>query len=69
MPAFGSIFSPFWKSNVQGGLIGLNFKTERKDILRAILDSITFRLYDNIKNDSLSKITKIIVDGGMTVNK
>lgn len=69
MPSFGSIFSPFWRSNVQGGVVGLNFSTTKSDILKSLLDSITYRLYDNIKNDKFKQITKIIVDGGMTVNK
>lgn len=69
MPSFGSIFSPFWRTNVQGGIIGLNFNTQKEHILKAMLDSITYRLYDNIKNEKFKKITKIIVDGGMTINK
>jgi glycerol kinase len=50
MPSFGTIFSPFWKSNVQGAFVGLNFNVEKTHLLRALLDSIAYRLYDNIKN-------------------
>lgn len=69
MPSFGTIFSPFWKTDVQGGVIGLNFNTTKQHILRSLLDSITYRLWDNIKNEKFNKITNIIVDGGMTANK
>lgn len=69
MPSFGTIFSPFWQSDVKGGLIGINFNTTKENILKSILDSITFRLWDNIKDEKFKKVTKIIVDGGMTINK
>lgn len=49
--------------------MGLSFSTKKEHILRSLLDSITYRLYDNIKNEKFKKITKIIVDGGMTANK
>lgn len=69
MPSFGTIFSPFWKTDVKGGMIGLNFNTKKEHILKAILDSITFRLFDSIKDPKFKNLTKIIVDGGMTVNQ
>lgn len=68
-PSFGSIFSPFWKSNIQGGVVGMGFNTTGQHILRSLLDSISFRLYDNIKNKEFSTVRKVIVDGGMTQNK
>lgn len=69
MPSFGAIFSPFFQNNVKGGLIGVSYNTRKQNILKAILNSITYRLYDNIKNEKFDKIKKIIVDGGMTKNK
>lgn len=69
MPSFGTIFSPFWKTNVSGGLVGLNFNTSKLNILKALLDSISYRLYDNIRDQRFSKIVRIVVDGGMTVNE
>lgn len=67
-PSFGSIFSPFWKNNVHGGVIGMGYNTTNAHMLKAILDSITFRLYDNIKGPQFQQVKKIIVDGGMSKN-
>jgi glycerol kinase len=69
MPSFGTIFSPFWQNNVKGGIVGINFNINKSHILKAILDSITYRLFDNIKDEKFKNLKKIIVDGGMTVNE
>jgi glycerol kinase len=69
MPSFGTIFSPFWLTGVKGGMIGVTFNTRKEHILRAILDAITFRLFDSIKDPKFDNVSKIIVDGGMTVNE
>lgn len=50
MPSFGTIYSPFWKNDVKGAIIGMNFNTKKQNILKALLNSITYRLYDNVKD-------------------
>jgi glycerol kinase len=36
-PSFGEIYAPFWKSNVKGGISGLNLSTSRSQIISALL--------------------------------
>ena len=47
----------------------MGFNTTKQHVVRALLNSITYRLHDNIKNDEFKEVKKIIVDGGMTKNK
>lgn len=69
MPSFGSIFSPYWKPGTMGHFLGLSFNTTSEHLMQSILEAITFRLYDNIKNEEFKHINKIIVDGGLCQNK
>jgi glycerol kinase len=48
-PSFGEVYAPFWKTGVQGGLVGLNLSTSRGQIVAALLESILFRVKDNLK--------------------
>ena len=47
----------------------MGFSTTRQHLLGALLNSISFRLYDNIKDKQFEDVQKVIVDGGMTKNK
>jgi glycerol kinase len=67
-PSFGEVYAPFWKTGVQGGLVGLNLSTSRSQIVAALLESILFRVKDNLKDESFSQVKRIYADGGMTVN-
>jgi glycerol kinase len=49
--------------------LGLNLSTSQSQILSSLLESISFRLYDNIKLAQFSSTSEVFVDGGMTINK
>lgn len=68
-PSFGEIYAPFWKSDVKGGISGLNLSTSHQQILSAMLESIAFRVKDNLKFSSFDEVSSIYADGGLTVNK
>ena len=68
-PTFGSIFAPYWQSQMTGSLVGLGLHTSKPNILRAVLDSICFRIKDNINCEEMPKIVSFRADGGMTNNK
>lgn len=67
-PSFGEIYAPFWQSGVKGGIVGINLATSFDHILYSLLESIAFRLMDNIKDPFFSEVHNIFADGGMTVN-
>lgn len=51
-PSFGEIYAPFWRNDVQGGLVGINLSTSKKNIVSALLESIIFRVKDNLKDSN-----------------
>ena len=52
-----------------GSFVGLGLHSSRQNMLRAVLDSICYRVYDNVRAEELSKVEEFRVDGGMTKNK
>lgn len=71
MPAFNGIFSPYWRNDARALLIGMGINTEKGHLVRAILEAPCYRtkeVIDSMRKDSGQEISKINVDGGMTVN-
>jgi glycerol kinase len=48
--------------------VGISLATTRKHIFSAILESILFRVYDNLILKDCEEIAVIFADGGMTRN-
>ena len=48
--------------------MGLNLSTSRGQIVAALLESILFRVKDNLKEASFAGVQRIYADGGMTAN-
>lgn len=67
-PTFGRIYSPYWINNMTGGFLGLSLYTNKQHMLRAVIESIAFRVCDNTESKELPKISLFKADGGMTVN-
>ena len=70
VPAFTGLGAPYWKPEARGILSGITRETDRKEIVRAVLESIayqSFDLFNAMHNDGLKpKFMKI--DGGMIKN-
>lgn len=49
-PTFGRIYSPYWENNMTGGFIGMSLFTKKQHVLRAVLESIAYRVHDNIQS-------------------
>ena len=64
-PAPGLVFLPYmageraplWNSNARGVFFGLSYKTNRCDILRAIMEGCSFAIYHNLKIAEHSGVT------------
>ena len=41
--------TPLWNSHARGVFFGLSYNTSRGDLLRAIMESCAFAVYDNIQ--------------------
>eukprot|EP00347_Sterkiella_histriomuscorum_P018516 403345212 len=71
VPAFNGIFSPYWRDDARALMIGMSLNTTKGHIARAILEAPCLRTAEVIQameKDSGLKISKMSVDGGMSVN-
>ena len=71
IPALTGLGAPHWKANVRGAIFGLTRNTSIPDIVKAILDSLSFQTLDlvnGMQKDAKIKINEIRVDGGMVFN-
>ncbi|CDW76220.1 glycerol kinase [Stylonychia lemnae] len=71
VPAFNGIFSPYWRDDARGLMIGISLNTTKGHIARAILEAPCLRTAEVVTamaKDSGYQVTKMNVDGGMSVN-
>jgi len=70
VPAFTGLGAPYWSPNARGIICGLTRDTGKKEIVRAVLESVAYQSYDlfnAMKYDGL-KPKLIKIDGGMVKN-
>lgn len=71
VPAFSGLYAPYWNQEARGIICGLSEDTTSEHVVRATLESICFQVRDileSMKKDCGIPLTKLMVDGGMTVN-
>jgi glycerol kinase len=71
VPALNGLFSPYWRVDARGLMIGISSNTSRGHIVRSLLESPCLRtreVVDSMQKDSEYPIKRMSVDGGMTVN-
>ena len=57
LPYMAGERAPLWNSNARGVFFGLSYKTNRCDILRAIMEGCSFAIYHNLKIAERSGVT------------
>lgn len=71
VPAFVGLGAPYWDSYARGALIGLNRDSGKPQIIRAVLESLAYQTYDLLdlmQEESRTKLTSIMADGGAAAN-
>ena len=71
VPAFQGIFAPHWRDDARGTWIGFGSNTTKAHLVRSMLEAPCLRtceVVDSMAKDSGKDVTKMSVDGGMTVN-
>ncbi len=71
VPAFTGLGAPHWDPDARGALLGLTRDTGVAEVARAALESACYQtrdLIDAIREDGVTRLTGIRVDGGMVVN-
>ncbi|XP_049960923.1 putative glycerol kinase 5 isoform X1 [Schistocerca serialis cubense] len=71
IPAFSGLQAPVNNPQATAGFLGVTPQTERAHIIRAILESLVFRvlqLYEALKEEANYTCTSIRIDGGVSQN-
>ncbi|HEC10399.1 MAG TPA: glycerol kinase [Acidimicrobiales bacterium] len=71
VPALLGLGTPHWDYGARGTLLGLTRGTERRHVVRAVLEGIAHRgadLLDAARTDSGHPIDRLRIDGGMSAN-
>ena len=71
VPAFGGLLSPYYDDTARCLLIGMSTNTSRGHLMRAFCESPCLRSAQVLKamsEDCGAEVTRVAVDGGMTVN-
>lgn len=72
VPAFTGLGAPYWDNEARGLFTGISRLTGRKEMVRAVLDSVAYQIQDItslMQEESGQKIQVLRVDGGPTRNK
>ena len=72
VPAFVGLGTPYWDSEVRGGVFGLTRGTSKEHLIRATLEAIAYQSKDVImamEEDVNSEILDLKADGGATLNR
>lgn len=72
VPAFVGLAAPWWDQYARGLLIGITGSVKKEHVVRAVLESIAFQVYDNTKImelDANFPILAMKADGGLVDNR
>lgn len=71
LPFFAGERAPHWNANARGVLFGLNLNHDKRHIIRATLEGVTFRMFSIFKalNEVAGPVNEIRVGGSFTRSK
>jgi glycerol kinase len=72
VPAFSGLFSPYWRSDARGAIVGMTRYVNKGHLARAALEATAYQTRDVLEamnQDSGVKLTSLKVDGGMVFNE
>jgi glycerol kinase len=71
VPAFSGLFTPYWRPDARGAIVGLTRFANRNHIARAALEAVAFQtrdVLDAVNADAEVELKELKVDGGMVAN-
>ncbi len=71
VPAFSGLFTPYWRSDARGVIVGLTRYVNKGHFARAALEATAYQtrdVLDVIEKESGAKLSSLKVDGGMVQN-
>jgi glycerol kinase len=72
VPALAGLSAPYWTSESKGAFIGMGLETDKNHMIKAVLESLVFRvnqILELIKTNGIETITSLSVDGGVSNNE
>ncbi|KAL0234022.1 hypothetical protein PCE1_002525 [Barthelona sp. PCE] len=69
IPALNGLLAPYWCPTARAEFVGLSQYTKKAHLIRAVIESIAFQVYDVVKimEEESGKVVRIMkVDGGVT---
>ncbi len=73
VPAFVGLGAPYWDPYARGILTGLTRGSNRKHIVRAVLEAMAYQTYDVVRlmeqEAGIAKLSALKVDGGASANR
>ncbi|MCP9313789.1 glycerol kinase GlpK [Liquorilactobacillus satsumensis] len=71
VPAFTGLGAPYWDADARGAVFGITRGTNRKDFVKAVLQSLAYQsrdVVDTMYKDTKIKVPVLRVDGGASNN-
>jgi len=71
VPALAGLSVPYWTTKSNAAFVGMGLDTNKSQLLRAVLESIAFRVHqimELIEENKIEKITTLSIDGGVSNN-
>ncbi len=71
VPALAGLSVPYWTTESNAAFVGLGLDTGKNQLVKAVLESIAFRVYqimDLIKVNKIETIKSLSIDGGVSNN-
>eukprot|EP00745_Piridium_sociabile_P008063 TRINITY_DN15383_c1_g1_i2.p1 TRINITY_DN15383_c1_g1~~TRINITY_DN15383_c1_g1_i2.p1 ORF type:complete len:496 (+),score=43.61 TRINITY_DN15383_c1_g1_i2:168-1655(+) len=71
VPAFSGLLAPRWRADARGCICGLTQAASKDHIVRALMESICFQVYEVLEamREDACTVTRLKLDGGMTQNE
>ena len=71
VPALAGLSVPYWTTESNAAFLGMGLDTSRNQLVKAVLESIVFRIYqivNLIEKNGIQSISSLSIDGGVTSN-
>ena len=72
VPAFSGLGLPYWRPQARAAIVGLSTHSDRRHVVRAALESISFQVHDALealRSDAGVSVSFVRCDGGPTANR
>jgi glycerol kinase len=69
VPAFSGLFSPYWRDDARGVIVGLTAYNTKAHVVRAAIEAMSFQtkdIFEAMHDDTGTSLSTVRVNGGVT---